>query len=44
MKDFFDPCVDRIVELIQGQISQVERKGHRVKVSSSLVVIARTGN
>jgi hypothetical protein len=36
MKGFFDPCVDKVVELIQGQIQQVERKKHRVKVNNSL--------
>jgi hypothetical protein len=28
----FDPCVDKVVELIQGQINQVELKRFRVKV------------
>jgi hypothetical protein len=28
----FDPCVDEVVELIQGQINQVELKRFRVKV------------
>jgi hypothetical protein len=32
MKSFFDPCVDQIVELIKGQILQVEMNGSRVKV------------
>lgn len=36
MKSFFDPCVDQVVELIQGQIQQVERKRNRVKVGNSL--------
>jgi hypothetical protein len=31
MRSFFDPCIDQIVELVQGQILQVERKGSRVK-------------
>ncbi|KAI9773911.1 MAG: hypothetical protein M1840_006137 [Geoglossum simile] len=31
MKSFFDPCVDRIVELIKGQIAQVERLRVRPK-------------
>jgi hypothetical protein len=35
MKGLFDPCVDRVVELIQGQIQQVERKKNRVKVKIS---------
>ena len=33
MESFFNPYVDRIVELIQGQITQIERKNNRVKVS-----------
>ena len=36
MKSFFDPCVDGVVELIQGQIQQVEKKKNRVKVNNSL--------
>jgi hypothetical protein len=36
MRKFFDPSVDSVVELIKGQILQVERKKNRVKVSSSL--------
>ena len=36
MKSFFDPCVDGVVELIQGQIQQVEVKKNRVKVNNSL--------
>jgi hypothetical protein len=43
MRSFFDPSVDRIVELIKGQISQVEKKRSRVKVNSSSVVIVGTG-
>lgn len=31
MKGLFDPCVNRIVDLIQGQIQQVERTKNRVK-------------
>lgn len=31
MRSFFDPCIDQIVELVKGQISQVERKGSRVR-------------
>lgn len=34
MKQMFDPCIDRVVELIQGQIQQVERTKNRVKVCS----------
>ena len=36
MRSFFDPCVGRIVELIDGQIRQVEQEWNRVKVNSSL--------
>jgi hypothetical protein len=36
MKAIFDPCVDPVVELIQGQIHQVEKQYHRVKVNNSL--------
>ena len=32
MRSFFDPCVDRIVELIDGQIAQVDRLRTRVNV------------
>lgn len=31
MKAFFDPCVDGVIELIKGQILQIERKNKRVK-------------
>jgi actin-related protein len=31
MKGLFDPCVNKIVDLIQGQIQQVERTKNRVK-------------
>jgi len=43
MKSFFDPCIDQIVELVIGQILQVERRGSRVKVNSSLLIILRSG-
>lgn len=33
MKTIFDPCIDGVIELIKGQIQQVERKKYRVKVS-----------
>ena len=33
MKSFFDPVVDQIIELIQGQIIQVEYQQRRVRVS-----------
>ena len=36
MKSFFDPCVNRIIELIQGQIAQVEQERRRVKVNISV--------
>jgi hypothetical protein len=36
MKDLFDKCVDGVVELIKGQIQQVERKKYRVKVINTL--------
>jgi hypothetical protein len=36
MKSFFDPCVDGVVDLILGQVQQVERKYDRVRVNSSL--------
>lgn len=35
MKDLFDECINRIIELIGGQIIQVEAQGNRVKVSST---------
>jgi tRNA A37 threonylcarbamoyltransferase TsaD len=31
MRSFFDTCVDGIIQLIKEQISQVERKGKRIK-------------
>jgi hypothetical protein len=35
MKGFFDPCVNKIVELIDGQIDQVEKEMMtEVKVSA----------
>jgi len=33
MKSFFDPCVDRIIELIKFQNDQVGKTGNRVKVA-----------
>jgi hypothetical protein len=33
MTSFFDPVVDQIIELIQGQIMQVEAQQRRVRVS-----------
>ena len=32
MQSFFDPCVDDIIELIDGQIAQVGARKNRVKV------------
>ena len=32
MKGFFDPCVDDVIELIQGQLGQIERIGRRLRV------------
>lgn len=34
MKGLFDGCIDEIIELIQGQINQIEFQNARVKVSS----------
>ncbi|KAH6665947.1 hypothetical protein B0J14DRAFT_203950 [Halenospora varia] len=31
MKSFFDPCIDRILELVQGQVDQIGGTGYRVK-------------
>ncbi|KAI9868488.1 MAG: hypothetical protein M1813_005932 [Trichoglossum hirsutum] len=31
MRSFFDPCVDQVIELIQGQILQVEKTKNRVR-------------
>ena len=36
MKSFFKQCVEGVVELIQGQIQQVEKRRNRVKVNNSL--------
>lgn len=33
MKDVFDPCVDNVVELVLGQVQQVEKTENQVKVS-----------
>ena len=32
MASFFDPCVDEVIYLIQGQITQIEAKRSRTKV------------
>ncbi len=32
MASFFDPCVDDVIYLVQGQMSQIETKRNRVKV------------
>lgn len=37
IRSFIDPCVDPIVELIQGQLQQAERRRRRVKVKSFLL-------
>jgi hypothetical protein len=34
MKRFFDPCVNKIVKLIDGQAKQIDRLNARTKVSS----------
>jgi hypothetical protein len=39
MKGFFDPHVDRIIELIQSQRTQVTAKGSRVKVRDFQVIM-----
>ncbi|KAF2495164.1 hypothetical protein BU16DRAFT_539159 [Lophium mytilinum] len=31
MRSFFDPCVDGVIELYQGQLQQIERQGRRLK-------------
>lgn len=31
MKSFFDPCVDGVIELYQGQLQQIERRGRRLR-------------
>ena len=36
MRSFFDPCVDCIIELVQGQIAQVDRLRTRLKVQTHL--------
>jgi hypothetical protein len=36
MRSFFDPCVDQVIELIQGQILQVEKTKNRVRVNNPL--------
>jgi hypothetical protein len=33
MRDVFDPCVDKVVELVLGQVQQVEKTENQVKVS-----------
>jgi hypothetical protein len=39
-RSFFDPSVDTIIELILGQINQIERIQIRVRVNSSLLLYA----
>jgi|HubBroStandDraft_4_1064222.scaffolds.fasta_scaffold2280577_1 hypothetical protein len=33
----FDPCVNRTLELIDGQVAEIHKKGARVKVSHSIL-------
>lgn len=33
MCSFFDPCVDEVIYLVQGQMTQIEAKRTRVKVN-----------
>lgn len=35
MRFFFDDCINDLIELIQGQITQVENKSYRIKVRRS---------
>ena len=39
MRFFFEDCIDEVIELIQGQINQIESKKHRVKVRLSTPVL-----
>jgi hypothetical protein len=41
MQSFFDPCVDDIIELIDGQIAQVEARKNRVKVPQARCDVSR---
>jgi hypothetical protein len=33
----FDPCVNRTLELIDGQVAEIQKKGACVKVSHSIL-------
>lgn len=35
MRKFFDPCVDGVIELIQGQLQQIQKRGRRLRVSET---------
>jgi hypothetical protein len=41
MQSFFDPCVDDIIELIDGQIAQVVARKNRVKVPQARCDVSR---
>jgi hypothetical protein len=35
MKEFFEDCVDKIIELIKGHVDQINRLGSRTKVNKT---------
>jgi len=37
----FDPCVNRTLELIDGQVAEIHKNGARVKVSHSILLVGR---
>jgi len=39
MRSFFDPCVDGVIDLIQGQLHQIEKRGRRLKVHNLFLLI-----
>lgn len=41
MRSFFDDCINDLIELIQGQITQVENKNNRIKVRRSEPIVKR---
>lgn len=41
MRFFFDDCINELIELIQGQITQVENKKNRIKVRRSEPIVKR---
>lgn len=41
MRLFFNDCIDELIELIQGQITQVENKNNRIKVRRSEPIVKR---